>query len=75
MYISTYHKLDMCIIAGKHYARAVTPEVHLTLTFRAVDAFILFLLCISGQKYEAICKFKILSKSLAEYTIGIRCNK
>jgi len=47
----------------------------LTFTFRAVNAFILFLLCTSGQKYKAICKFKILSKSLAEYAIGNGCNK
>jgi len=48
--------------------------IYLTFTFRAVNAFILFLLRTSEQKYEAICKFKI-SKSLAEYAIGIGCNK
>jgi hypothetical protein len=60
MCIDTYHKLDMRIIVGKHCAKADTPEVHLTFTFRVVDAFILFLLCTSEQKYEAICKFKII---------------
>jgi hypothetical protein len=28
MYINIYHKLDIWITVRKHYAKAVTPEIH-----------------------------------------------